>query len=73
MFFRLYAIALLLLPSLAFAQQPTPTEQALQATVLDQVQALVNAHTAEASLRAQVADLQKQIADAKAPKETPKP
>lgn len=70
---RKVVLAFLLFPSLAFAQQAaTPSEQALQATVLDQVQALVAAHTQAASLRAQVADLQKQLVDAQTPKDASK-
>jgi len=70
-------ILLLLLTMLAVhAQTATPSERALQAALMDQVRALVQAHEAEANLQAQVADLQKQLADAKAQhvaQETPKP
>lgn len=65
---RYVGLALLMVPLAAYGQQqpmPPPETQALQATVMDQVQALIKAHAQEAMLAAQVNELQRQLEAAK--------
>jgi len=69
-----YLIAILALSSattwVAHAQPvqaPTPTERALQATVTDQLNALVAAHAQMAAAQDKIADLQKKLDEMKKP------
>lgn len=70
---RLIVAVLLLTAAPALAQQPPPSPemQALQSLAMEAIQARLSWQSQAITLQAQLADLQKQLAAAKA-KETPK-
>lgn len=73
---RRLAYLAVILPMAVLAQPAqTPEQQGLQSTLIDQMRALVAAHTSEAALQAQVNELQRQLAEARGakPAEAPKP